>query len=162
MSYYRLHREQYLPISLAQAWEFFSAPQNLKEITPPYLQFETLYPTEPEKMYAGQIITYTIRPVWNFKLFWMTEITHVQDGHYFVDEQRFGPYAFWHHTHFFFPVTGGVKMVDQVHYKLPFGILGSLAHWLFVKKQLTGIFEFRRKVLINRFGSFSPENPTVS
>ena len=154
MSHYSLRREQLLPISITEAWAFFSAPDNLKEITPPYMGFETLSKPEKDYMYAGQIITYYIRPLLGLKLFWMTEITHVSEENYFVDEQRFGPYAFWHHTHFFYPVPGGVKMVDLVHYKLPFGFLGKFAHWLFVKKQLQGIFDFRHQVLLNRFGSF--------
>ena len=114
--------------------------------------FETLTTPESDSMYAGQIISYYIRPLMGIRVFWMTEITHVAEGRYFVDEQRFGPYAFWHHTHFFTPVTGGVLMTDVVHYKLPFGIFGRLAHWLFVKKQLNGIFHFRTQVLEQRFG----------
>lgn len=152
MSHYVLRREQFLPITLTEAWAFFSAPENLKEITPPYMGFKTLTTPEMASMYAGQIISYYIRPVLGLKLFWMTEITHVAEGHYFVDEQRFGPYAFWHHTHFFKPVAGGVQMTDLVHYKLPFGILGKLAHRLFVKKQLETIFAFRYQVLEKRFG----------
>ena len=152
MSHYTLRREQLLPISLVEAWAFFSAPENLQEITPPYMGFETLTTPESDSMYAGQIISYYIRPLMGIRVFWMTEITHVAEGRYFVDEQRFGPYAFWHHTHFFTPVTGGVLITDVVHYKLPFGIFGRLAHWLFVKEQLAGIFHFRSQVLEQRFG----------
>jgi ligand-binding SRPBCC domain-containing protein len=116
--------------------------------------FEVLSDSGSEKMYAGQVITYYVKPLLGLKLFWMTEITHVREQEYFVDEQRFGPYSLWHHTHFFKAVPGGVEMRDLVHYKLPFGFLGRLAHYLFVKKQLHGIFEFRRKVLEDRFGKF--------
>ena len=162
MSNYLLKRTQRLPISLDQAWEFFSAPGNLKEITPSYMGFEVLPNSDSEKMYPGQIITYYIKPVLGLKLFWMTEITHVKDREYFIDEQRFGPYALWHHTHFFREIPGGVEMKDLVHYKLPFGPLGNLAHALFVKKQLEGIFAFRHKFLEERFGVFKEPNLQVN
>jgi ligand-binding SRPBCC domain-containing protein len=154
MSNYILKRSQALPITLDEAWDFFSAPGNLKAITPPYMGFEVISDSDSEKMYAGQIITYFVKPVFNFKLFWMTEITHVKEKKYFVDEQRVGPYALWHHTHYFEEIPGGVLMKDLVHYKLPFGVLGKLAHTLFVKGQLEGIFAFRHKVLQERFGKF--------
>jgi ligand-binding SRPBCC domain-containing protein len=152
MSNYILKRSQKLPITLTEAWEFFSAPGNLKVITPPYMGFEVISDSDSQKMYAGQIITYYVKPVFNLKLYWMTEITHVQEKHYFVDEQRIGPYALWHHTHFFEEIPGGVLIKDLVHYKLPFGPLGKLVHSLFVKKQLEDIFTFRQKVLKERFG----------
>lgn len=119
------------------------------------MNFEVLSNSNSDKMYPGQIITYYVRPLLNIKLFWMTEITHVQENKYFVDEQRFGPYALWHHSHFFKEVPGGVEMRDQVYYKLPFGFLGNLVHALFVKKQLTGIFSYRRQVLEKRFGKLN-------
>ncbi len=103
-------------------------------------------------MYAGMIIEYTVRPVLGIPLHWVTEITHVQEPEYFVDEQRFGPYALWHHKHFIRPVEGGVEMEDVVHYKLPLGWLGKLAHMLFVKRQLRQIFDFREKKLTELFG----------
>jgi ligand-binding SRPBCC domain-containing protein len=155
MSCYSLYRIQRLPVSLDSAWEFFSSPRNLKDITPAYLQFEILSNSNSEKMFAGQIITYYIRPLLGIRLFWMTEITHMQEKKYFVDEQRMGPYSFWHHTHVFKEIPGGVEMVDMVHYQLPFGILGKLAHRLFVKKQLNEIFDFRFSVLEKKFGKFS-------
>lgn len=105
-------------------------------------------------MYAGQIITYRVSPVLGIPLFWMTEITHVREGEYFVDEQRKGPYAMWHHQHFFKPIPGGVEMTDIVNYELPLGILGDIAHLLFVKKQVEGIFEYRVKALEDRFGRY--------
>ena len=86
---------------------------------------------------------------------WVTEITHVVQGRYFVDEQRFGPYTFWHHKHFIEPIEGGVKMIDEVDYKLPLGVLGRFAHWLFVSKKVKEIFEYRFKKLNELFGSHS-------
>lgn len=153
MAVYTLKRTQRLPISPEDAWAFFSAPANLKEITPSYMGFHIQ--SDPEwlgAMYPGQIITYTVSPLFGIPLFWMTEITHVQEGSFFVDEQRVGPYALWHHQHHFKPVDGGVEMTDLVHYKLPLGWLGVLAHGIFVRRQLEGIFEYRRQVLETRFG----------
>jgi len=155
MSYYLLQRTQYLPITLAEAWDFFSSPHNLEKITPPSMGFQVLSDSHTQKAYAGQIITYYVRPILNIKLFWMTEITHVAEQQYFVDEQRFGPYAFWHHTHFFKAVPGGVEMRDQVHYKLPFGFVGSIVHRLMVQKQLHDIFDFRYQFLEKHFGKFN-------
>ena len=150
---YSLFRRQQLPISIEEAWAFFSNPVNLATITPEYMHFQVK--TDPEylqKIYAGQIISYTVRPLFGIPLFWMTEITHVEDGVFFVDEQRFGPYTFWHHQHRFTAVEGGVEMTDLVHYKLPLGPLGRLAHWLFVKRQLQGIFDYRWNKLESLFG----------
>jgi ligand-binding SRPBCC domain-containing protein len=151
MSVYLLERTQFLPVSLEEAWAFFSAPGNLANITPPEMGFEVLSESGTGSIYPGQIITYYVRPLWGLRFFWMTEITHVRDLEYFVDEQRKGPYAFWHHTHFFRPVPGGVMMQDQVYYQLPFGPLGQLARALVVKKKLEGIFDFRFRYLEKHF-----------
>ncbi len=146
-----LHRKQFLPVTPEEAWNFFSDPSKLQEITPAYMHFR-ITSGKPERMFAGQIITYTVRPVLGIPLFWMTEITHVKEGEYFIDEQRMGPYAFWHHRHLFRKVPGGVLMEDQVHYRLPFFILGELAHILFVKRQLNAIFNYRFRFLEAHFG----------
>lgn len=151
---YSLETFQRLPISLDQAWQFFSSPSNLNSITPPELGFEILTGFRPgDSMYAGMVIRYRISLFGFIPMHWVTEITHVRDSAYFVDEQRFGPYAFWHHQHFFRAVEGGVEMRDLVHYKLPLGPLGRLAHILFVKKQLQSIFNFRFKELEKKFGT---------
>ncbi len=156
MAVYTLERVQRLPISLEEAWAFFSSPLNLREITPPYMRFEVLSDAKwVGKMYPGQIITYTVRPLLGIPLFWMTEITHVREGEFFVDEQRVGPYALWHHQHHFKPIEGGVEMTDLVHYRLPLGILGDLAQRLFLRRQLEEIFDYRYRVLEQRFGSMS-------
>jgi ligand-binding SRPBCC domain-containing protein len=148
---YRLHRIQCLPISVGQAWEFFSDPHNLPIITPAWLRFCVTSPL-PDKMYPGMIVTYTITPVGRLPVRWVTEITHVNEPCLFVDEQRFGPYRFWHHQHLFRDIDGGVEVQDIVHYALPFGPIGVLTHRLLVKKQLKEIFDFRRRVLQERFG----------
>jgi ligand-binding SRPBCC domain-containing protein len=149
---YSIKTIQQLPISLEQAWDFFSSPANLKEITPDNLGFKIVSQHHGDKMYAGQIIEYTVSPVLGIPLYWMTEITHVEDKKYFVDEQRFGPYSMWHHQHHFKPAEGGVEMIDIVHYKLPLSFLGDIAHFLFVKKQLKNIFNYRFKKVEAMFG----------
>jgi ligand-binding SRPBCC domain-containing protein len=153
MGSYTLKRVQRFPISIDEAWDFFSSPRNLKEIAPDYMNFKVLSDSDSEKMFAGQIITYRITPVLRIPLFWMTEITHVRDKEYFIDEQRFGPYALWHHKHFFREIPGGIEMTDYLDYKLPLGFIGNIAHSLFVKKQIESIFEFRRLTLLERFGA---------
>ncbi|MBU6340264.1 MAG: SRPBCC family protein [Bacteroidetes bacterium] len=156
MAVYTLQRTQQLPITLDQAWEFFSAPHNLKTITPPHLGFVVHSdPAFLQEMYAGQIITYTVRPLLGIPLFWMTEITHVEKGRFFVDEQRVGPYAIWHHQHHFKSIPGGVEMVDLVHYKVPLGWMGNLANFLFVRRMLNQIFDFRYHTLQQLFGTLA-------
>ena len=149
---YSLKTVQKIPVSLDVAWNFFSKPDNLQDITPENLGFKVISKHHGKTMYAGQIIEYTIRPLLGIPLYWMTEITHMADKKYFVDEQRFGPYKLWHHQHHFREVEGGIEMTDIVHYKIPFGFIGSIAHFLFVKKQLQTIFQFRYKVVEDRFG----------
>lgn len=142
---YRLQYEQLLNTTLDKAWAFFSGAENLQKITPSYMRFDITSPETNKPVYAGQIITYKIHPVLGIPLDWMTEITHVKEGQYFVDEQRKGPYGFWHHQHHFEETATGVKMTDIVHYALPFGIFGQLAHAIFVKKQLAAIFSYRKE-----------------
>ncbi|GAB4244365.1 MAG: SRPBCC family protein [Ekhidna sp.] len=148
---YTLEVEQALPISLEEAWTFFSSSKNLERITPDHMGFR-ITSGEPGKMYPGQIISYKVAPLPGIKTSWVTEITHVEKGKFFVDEQRFGPYRMWHHEHHFEKRGEGVLMTDKVSYKIPFGFLGHIAQLLFVKKQLKGIFEYRVKVLEEMFG----------
>ena len=150
MRIHTLEQQQLLPITAEQAWEFFSSPANLNEITPADLGFEITSPLAA-RMFEGQIITYRVKIAPAVWLAWVTEIKAVCEGRSFIDEQRFGPYKFWHHRHEFEPVAGGVLMRDTVHYALPFGLLGSLAHRLFVRRKLTWIFAFRREILARRF-----------
>ncbi len=140
---YSLKTVQHIPVSLDKAWAFFSNPGNLKDITPADLGFRIISQHHGDTMYAGQIIEYKVRPVLGIPVYWMTEITHVEPRKFFVDEQRFGPYSLWHHQHHFREVEGGVEMTDIVHYKLPLGFLGDIAHALFVQRQLRNIFDFR-------------------
>jgi ligand-binding SRPBCC domain-containing protein len=147
---YSLEVCQFLKISLPEAWDFFSSPSNLAKITPDHMGFGITSGT-PEKMYSGQIITYHVSPVLGIKTNWVTEITHVAEGRFFVDEQRFGPYRMWHHEHRFEVKGDGVLMTDRVSYKLPLGFLGRIVHWLFVKNQLRQIFEYREAYLSKVF-----------
>ena len=146
MKLYTLKATQFLPISKNKAWEFLSSPKNLKIITPEYMGFDILSGAD-RKMYPGQIIQYIVTPVMGIKTKWVTEITHVKEGEYFVDEQRFGPYALWHHKHFIKEVEGGVEMEDIIDYKLPFGFLGQLLHPILVKPKLNEIFSYRKEKL---------------
>ena len=153
MKIYTLHKKQKLPISLEKAWEFLSSPKNLKTITPDYMSFNILSGAE-KPMFAGQIIQYAVTPILGIKTKWVTEITHVKEGEYFVDEQRFGPYALWHHKHFIKEIDGGVEMEDIIDYKVPMGILGQIVHPILVKPKLEEIFAYRQKKLIAFFGTY--------
>ena len=153
MKLYRLETIQRLPISILEAWKFFSDPKNLKQITPNYMGFKIVKGAE-SSMYAGQIIEYVVTPLLGIPTTWVTEITHVKEPEYFVDEQRFGPYALWHHKHFIKPIKNGVEMVDLVDYKIPFGFLGRLAQPLIVYPKLKEIFEFRKEALTKLFGTY--------
>jgi ligand-binding SRPBCC domain-containing protein len=149
---YTLSVNQFIRISLPEAWDFFSTPGNLSKITPVHMGFEITSDLSG-KMYPGQIISYKVSPLPGFKTSWVTEITHVSEGKFFVDEQRYGPYRMWHHEHHFEVHGDGVLMTDRVSYKLPLGFLGRIAHFLFVKKQLKQIFSYREICLERMFGN---------
>ena len=149
---YNLKRIQQLPISIAEAWNFFSSPANLAELTPDNLGFKIISLHHGEVMYAGQIIEYIVKPFLGIPLYWMTEITQVVDQKYFIDEQRYGPYCLWHHQHHFKENGSGVEMTDIIHYKLPLWFLGDIANELFVKNELNKIFEYRLKKAEELFG----------
>jgi ligand-binding SRPBCC domain-containing protein len=141
---YQLKRTQFIKADMATAWNFFSSPKNLQVITPAYLGFEIK--TElPEKMYPGLFINYRVSPLLGIKLNWTTEITHVNEPHFFVDEQRVGPYRIWHHEHHFVQKEDGVEMTDIVSYALPFGFLGRLVQPFLVAPKLNEIFAYRFK-----------------
>jgi len=152
MAIYQLREELELSASLDEAWDFISSPSNLKEITPGYMGFEITTPGLPDKIYPGLMISYLVRPVLGIKMTWLTEITQVREPYYFVDEQRAGPYALWHHEHILAPTEKGVLMTDLVTYRPPGGPLGALARRMFIRKRLDGIFRYRELVLEKRFG----------
>nr|WP_315152600.1 SRPBCC family protein [uncultured Flavobacterium sp.] len=142
MKVYKKESVQHINATLDECWTFFSSPENLQKITPKSMGFE-ITDFDNQSMYAGQIIQYKVSPLLGLKLNWVTEITKVQDKAYFIDEQRFGPYIFWHHKHFFEATPNGVKMTDVVHYALPFGFVGRILNALIVKNKLKEIFDFR-------------------
>lgn len=156
MGFYQLRETQEIPASVDAVWEFISAPANLKKITPPYMGFDIKSGSLPPKMYPGMIIRYNVSPLLGIKLTWVTEITHVREKEYFVDEQRIGPYSMWHHEHKLDPVDGGVLMTDIVSYQPPFLILGNIANALFIRKQLREIFDYRKTAIEREFG-FQPD-----
>ncbi|MBS1520035.1 MAG: SRPBCC family protein [Bacteroidetes bacterium] len=153
MKSYTLKYETFIPATLDKAWDFFTSPLNLVKITPPDMNFVvTSEYKDSDKVYPGMIITYFVSPLFGIKLRWMTEITHVKEKEYFVDEQRFGPYALWHHQHHFKQVEGGIMMTDIVNYAIPYGFIGRIANGLFVKKKLKEVFSFREEVIGRLFG----------
>lgn len=161
MATYSLKTVQKIPVSLDVAWAFFSNPANLQAITPNNLGFKILSKHHGEKMYPGQIIEYKVSPVLGIPIYWMTEITHVKDNEFFVDEQRFGPYSLWHHQHHFKEIDGGVEMTDIVHYRNPFWFFGDIANSVLVKKQLNGIFDYRIKKVEELFGTWPATQPKM-
>ena len=160
MQLYQLRSRQVLPISKQEAWDFLSSPANLKVITPEHMGFHILDGAD-SAMFSGQLIQYIVKPFPFYSVKWVTEITHVDQGNYFVDEQRFGPYALWHHKHFLKEVDKGVEMLDIVDYKLPLGFLGQLMHPILVKNQLKKIFMFREEKLTELFGKVEGETPSL-
>ena len=146
----KLKQEQFLSITLDEAWKFFASPKNLNEITPDDMVFEIISDL-PETMYAGLLINYRLKPILNIPIDWCTEITHIKEKEYFVDEQRKGPYRIWHHEHQFKTVEGGVLMTDILHYDIGKWFLGIIAGKLFVNKKVKRIFEYRYKILESYF-----------
>lgn len=149
-----LKRTIKLPITVEQAWDFFSNPKNLKEITPDYMGFDITSEFLKEKMYPGMIITYKVTPLLGIPMKWMTEITHVEENKFFVDEQRVGPYKIWHHQHHFKAIEGGVEMTDVIDYVIPLGFIGRMVEPILVRSKIKEIFDYREKKMDELFGSF--------
>lgn len=147
------HWSQIVPGSIEKVWVFFSSPKNLNLLTPSDMQFEIITDVESVSMYAGQLIQYNISPFAGIKMPWVTEITQVKHQTYFIDEQRFGPYAFWHHQHHFEECEEGILMTDHLHYKLPMGFLGKLFAGNFVSQKIERIFDYRQQAVDNYFKS---------
>ncbi len=158
MQLYQLHAKQAVPIDRKTAWDFLSNPENLKVITPEKMGFQILNGAD-RPLFEGQIIQYKVSPIAGITTKWVSEITNIKEGNYFVDQQLFGPYALWHHKHFIHETDGGVIMEDLIDYKIPFGVLGRLAHPLIVKKQLQQIFAFREEKLQQLFGTLPGHSP---
>ena len=150
MKTYQFKAKQFLPITINEAWDFFSNPNNLPKITPPWLNFEVTTQLE-SRMYAGMIITYLVRPILNIPATWVTEITQVHVPNFFVDEQKFGPYKLWHHQHVFREAKNGIEMEDIVNYAVPLGFIGRLANNLIIFKKIRSIFEYRTEIINKMF-----------
>lgn len=151
MKIYTIRQKQFLPITIQEAWDFFSSPENLAKITPAKMNFRIVHNSGSGKIYAGQVIRYKVKVLPFCSVNWMTEITHVQEPFYFVDDQRFGPYALWHHQHHFKEVPGGVEMFDEINYAVPLGWLGQFANWIFVGREVNAIFNHRFTTLEKHF-----------
>jgi len=151
MKVYKKEWNQFIPRPLDEVWEFFSRPENLNEVTPKKMNFEILSDIANQPMYEGMIINYNVTPLLGIKMRWTTEIQRIKPGKYFVDEQRFGPYAMWHHEHHFEEKDGGVYMKDLLHYALSFGPIGNIANWLIVNNKIEEIFAYRFKAVEERF-----------
>ena len=147
MGFYQFKRTQKINASIDEIWKFISDPSNLKLITPDYMGFDITSEDIPSKMYEGMIISYKVSPLLGIKTTWVTEITHLKENSYFVDEQRVGPYKIWHHQHMIQPMEKGTLMTDIVSYQPPLGFLGSIANELIIKGKLNEIFEYRTKAL---------------
>jgi len=157
MAFYQYRREQKINATMEVVWDFISSPANLKEITPDYMGFDITSPELPKKMYPGMIISYEVKPLLGIKTTWVTEITHVRELEYFVDEQRVGPYSMWHHQHFIEPIPDGVLMRDIVSYSPPLGLLGAVANQLFIRAKLDEIFEYRTNALERKYGVYKED-----
>lgn len=150
---YQLKKIQRLPVTIDKAWDFFSSPKNLATITPPELGFE-IKSELPDEMYEGAMISYTVKPLLGIPVSWVTEITHIRNKEYFVDEQRIGPYKIWHHQHWFKEIPGGIEMTDIIDYELPFPLISQLFHKSIVRKKLDHIFTFRQNKMVELFGNY--------
>lgn len=156
MGFYQFKHKQYFNNSVDELWDFISNPQNLKVITPDYMGFDITSKDLLSEIYEGMIISYKVTPLLGIKTTWVTEITHIKHKHYFIDEQRVGPYTIWHHQHFLESTSDGTLMKDIVSYKPPFGFLGNIANSLIIKKKLEEIFAYRTKALNGLFEQASP------
>ncbi|MES1217286.1 MAG: SRPBCC family protein [Bacteroidota bacterium] len=154
MRTHSLKNVQKIPISLEKAWDFFSYADNLEIITPTDIDFKILTELKRVRVFEGQVIEYKIKLFPGLSFLWRTEITQVEEQKCFTDIQLKGPYKMWRHEHYFKSIDGGMEMTDMIHYKNPLGILGYLANWLFVKRKLKKIFEFRFKKVEELFGKW--------
>lgn len=148
---------QFIPRPLEEVWQFFSRPENLETMTPEGVNFTILSDIADVEMYEGMVILYKVSPIANIPMNWMTVITTIHHGKYFVDEQRFGPYALWHHEHHFEEYADGTMMKDLLHYKVPYGFIGTIANALFVEDKIEEIFS-HRKGAVEKLFNFRTED----
>jgi ligand-binding SRPBCC domain-containing protein len=148
----RLHTIQRLPVQIEEAWDFFTSPKNVGLITPPWLDFRMIS-DPPEYLHPGTLVASEIRPVPGISIQWISEITHIRPPHFYITEQRVGPFKLWHHEHYFRVAEEGIEVEDIVYYGLYLGPVGSLAHDLYVRKKLHEVFTHRARAIEQRFGS---------
>ena len=153
MPYTQIIREQLVKTNIDKLWSFVSSPKNLEKITPNYMKFNITSNNKNEAMYSGMIISYKVTPLLKLPLKWVTEITHLEEKKFFVDEQRIGPYKMWHHEHIFKIKENGVLMKDIVTYIPPFGLMGKIANYLFIKRRVNQIFDYRNKIITQIFNN---------
>lgn len=154
MKVYTLNFTQNLPISMEEAWDFFSSPRNLATITPSMGFHITSELDEKQKMYSGMLIGYKITPLMGIRMNWLTEITYIEHHRYFIDEQRSGPFSLWHHEHHFRKIEYGIEMTDVLNYAIPLGPIGRMANSLIVRNRILDIFKFRELKTTEIFGSY--------
>jgi ligand-binding SRPBCC domain-containing protein len=147
---HRIEREQLINRPLDEVFDFFAQARNLERITPPWLRFEVLTP-EPIAMHPGTRIEYQLR-LHAARVGWVSRIETWEPGRAFVDRQVRGPYRVWHHLHEFRATDDGTRVTDRVHYAMPFGPLGALAHVLLVRRDLARIFDFRQQAVARLLG----------
>tara|TARA_B110000263_G_scaffold195326_1_gene173683 strand:- start:81 stop:578 length:498 start_codon:yes stop_codon:yes gene_type:complete len=150
---YTLYAKQTVAKEIDLLWDFFRKPRNLNKLTPEDVQFKIIS-GESDDFYEGKIISYKIKPFKLVALNWVTEISQVKEGSYFIDNQIFGPYKMWHHEHHFKRNDNGTtEIIDKVKYKVPFYILGRLIHKIFIRRKLFKIFMFRQKKINELFNN---------
>ena len=150
---YTLYAKQTVNKEVGVLWDFFRKPRNLNKLTPEDVHFE-IKSGKSDDFYEGKIISYKIKPFKLLALNWVTEISQVKEGSYFIDNQVSGPYKMWHHEHHFKSnADGTTEIIDKVKYKVPFYILGRLMHKVFIRNKLLSIFNFRQKKINDLFNN---------
>lgn len=153
MGFYQFQNTQKIKASIPEVWDFISTPVNLRKITPPHMNFVITSNQNKDKIYEGMIISYRVSPLRGLRTNWVTEITHIKEKEFFIDEQRIGPYKMWHHQHFIESIPEGTLMTDIVSYQPPMGFIGALANTLLIRNQLKKIFDYRKEVLEQIFNT---------
>lgn len=156
MKIYQLYRRQPLKVTRAQAWDFFSSPKNLNDITPAFFHVVITSPV-PEKIYAGLMISYQMKAVFGIPMAWLSEVSHCDEPKRFVYEQRIGPFKFWSHEVCLTETENGIVLEDIMFYAMPLGWLGQLVNSLLIADKLNCIFDTRRDYLHNKWGA--PDKP---
>lgn len=151
MKIYQLYRRQNLKLSQQEAWDFFSSPYYLNEITPNFFNVE-IVSRVPAKIYAGLMISYRMKAVWGLPMGWLSEISHCDEPHRFVYQQGVGPFKFWSHEVCLTQQDHGVVMEDIVFYAMPWGWLGQCLHALLIGGKLQQIFDTRQEYLQDKWG----------